>query len=39
MAQWGAPFPTSLPLIPSHRLALVRDRNRFSPFSTLKLRR
>ena len=39
MAQWDAPSPTLFPLILRNSFAVVRDRNRFDPFSTMKFGR
>jgi hypothetical protein len=39
MAQWDAPSPTLFPLILRHSFAVVRDRNRFNPFSAMKFER
>jgi hypothetical protein len=39
MAQWDAPSPTLFPLILRHSFAVVGDRNRFNPFSTMKFGR
>jgi hypothetical protein len=41
MAQWDAPSPTLLPLIPRYSFAVpsVANSTRFNPFSKMKLRR